>query len=96
MAATRGRKLTELTSAELSSELSKAGLELSGTNVDDTERLLVLSTHLLDMGEDPVKYEFKTRPPDTESDTPDKKARSERQKLLERVIKFERNYFKQR
>ena len=85
------RKLHDLTSTELSSELTKAGLHLSGKNVDDKERFLRLSTYLIDKGEDPISYEFQDTCTDHED--PPEKIQSERMKLLEKVVKFEKSYF---
>ena len=46
------KKLTDLTSSELSIELKKASLVISGHNSDEREAIIRLSTHLIDMGED--------------------------------------------
>ena len=85
------RKLHDLTSSELSSELSKAGLHLPGKNVDDKEMFLRLSTYLIDKGEDPISYEFPLS--NTNHQNPSEKVQSERMKLLEKVVKFEKCYF---
>ena len=86
------KRLQDLTSAELSSELSRAGLQMTGKNVNDRERLLRLSTFLIDQGENPVTYEFKMTTAGV-LDNQDQKVQNERMKLLERVIKFEKSYF---
>ena len=88
-------RLMDLTSSELSSELSKAGLQISGQNVDDRERLLRLSTYLIDKGENPFTFEFKSTPGRV-VDSPDQKIQNERTKLLERVIKIEKRVFSRR
>ena len=85
------KRLQDLTSAELSSELSRAGLQMTGKNVNDRERLLRLSTFLIDQGKNPVTYEFKMTA--GVLDNQDQKVQNERTKLLERVIKFEKSYF---
>ena len=85
------KKLHDLTSTELSSELTKAGIHLSGKNVDDKEKFLRLSTHLIDKGEDPISYEFPLN--STDHEDPSEKVQSERMKLLEKVVKFEKCYF---
>ena len=90
--ASGSKRLQDLTSSELSSELSRAGLEISGKNVNDRERLLRLSTFLIDQGEDPVTYEFKMATGSVQ-DSQDQKIQNERTKLLERVMKFEKSYF---
>merc|ERR1712168_480241 len=87
------RKLQHLTSSELSSELSKAGLNLKGKNVDDKERFLRLSTYLIDRGEDPISYEFKSENFDSKIHTVDKRVQTERLELLQKVVKFEKSYF---
>ena len=91
-AASSSKRLQDLTSSELSSELSRAGLEISGKNVNDRERLLRLSTFLIDQGEDPVTYEFKMTTGSVQG-SQDQKIQNERTKLLERVMKFEKSYF---
>ena len=90
--ASSSKRLQDLTSSELSSELSRAGLEISGKNVNDRERLLRLSTFLIDQGEDPVTYEFKMTTGSVQG-SQDQKIQNERTKLLERVMKFEKSYF---
>ena len=92
MSVESSRRLMDLTSSELSSELSRAGLEMPGKNVTDREKILRLSTFLIDKGEDPVTYEFKTTKGSVR-ESQDKTIQNERAKLLERVIKFERSYF---
>ena len=87
--------LIDLTSSELSSELSKAGLAISGENVGDREQVLRLSTYLIDKGENPFTFEFKTTPGRV-LDSRDQKTQNERTKLLERVIKFEKRVFSRR
>ena len=88
-------RLIDLTSPELSSELSKAGIKTSGENVDDRERLLRLSTYLIDKGENPFTFEFKTTTGRV-LDIQDHKIQNERTKLLERVIKIEKRVFSRR
>ena len=85
------RKLQDLTSTELTTELSKAGLNLSGRNVDDKEKFLRLSTYLIDKGEDPISFEFALD--STDHKDPSEKIQNERLKLLEKVVKFEKCYF---
>ena len=86
------RKLPDLSSTEISSELSRAGVKISGKRVDDKEKFLRLSTYLIDQGEDPISYEFSSNS-DTSSSLPDKKVQAERLKLLEKIVKFEKSYF---
>ena len=85
------RKLQDLTSTELTTELSKAGLNLSGRNVDDKEKFLRLSTYLIDKGEDPLSFAFSLD--STDHKDPSEKIQNERLKLLEKVVKFEKCYF---
>ena len=55
------KKLTVLTSNELSKEIKKAGLAVTGDKFDDREAILRLTTNLIDKGEDPTSYEFTVR-----------------------------------
>ena len=84
------RKLAELSSTELSLELTRAGLKVSGKHVNDKERFVRLSTYLLDQGDDPEHFEFTTK---TESPETDVKIQKERLKLLAKIQKLEKTYF---
>ena len=90
---TGSRKLQDLNSSELSKELSKAGLCLEGKNVDDKERFLRLSTYLIDRGEDPISYEFRSENFDPKIIPVDKRVQVERLELLQKIVKFEKSYF---
>ena len=88
------KKLPELSSTELSSVLSKAGLKVQGKHVDDKERFIRIATFLIDKGEDPEFVNFETKSSDENQTFPDAKVQKERMKLLEKILKLERTYFK--
>ena len=96
-------KLTDLSAPELAAELKKAGLAISADTFDEREAILRLTTHLIDKGEDPTSYEFtidasekesKSTVPEKKDDLAEQKVTA-RQKLLAKIVKFERNYFTQ-
>ena len=97
------KKLTDLSASELAAELKKAGLAISAETFDEREAILRLTTHLIDKGEDPTSYEFtidasekasKSTVPEKKDDLAELKVTA-RQKLLAKIVKFERNYFTQ-
>ena len=90
------RKLPELSSTEMSSVLSKAGLKVQGKHVNDKERFIRIATFLIDKGEDPVYVNFDTKSSEADQTppAPDAKVQKERVKLLEKILKLERTYFK--
>ena len=96
------KKLTDLTACELSTQLKKAGLAISGNKFDEREALLRLTTHLIDKGEDPTSYEFASDLSETEGnaaeEVPKKNAElnhTARQMLLAKIVRLERSYFTQ-
>ena len=93
------KKLTDLTSSELSIELKKASLVISGHNSDEREAIIRLSTHLIDMGEDPTSYEFIIEDSKKiEAVVEEKKVEMNlmaRQNLLAKIVRLERSYFTQ-
>ena len=88
------RRLADLSSSEVSTELARVGVHVSGKHVGDRERLLRLATFLIDKGQDPLSHEF---PELTDQEHSDDKssdeARQDRRLLLDRVVKIERRYF---
>ena len=88
------RKLPELSSTELSSVLSKAGLKVQGKHVNDKERFIRIATFLIDKGEDPVYVNFDTKSSEADQTPLDATIQKERVKLLEKILKLERTYFK--
>merc|ERR1712055_303834 len=92
------KKLTDLSSCELSTELKTAGIVVTGNNFNDRESILRLSTHLIDKGEDPTSYEFKVNECKDESldkckKEDDEKGLKARQSLLAKIVRLERSYF---
>ena len=84
-----------MSSSEVSTELARVGVQVSGKHVGDRERLLRLATFLIDKGQDPLSHEFPELADQEQSDdkmTSDK-ARQDRRLLLDRVVKMERRYF---
>ena len=91
------KKLSELTSSEISTELIKAGQAVSENTGGggDQENFLRLSTYLIDEGENPVSFEFKTQETPTAEDGKVLKV-LERKKLIEKVVKLERYFASER
>ena len=87
------RRLADLSSSEVSTELARVGVQVSGKHVDDRERLLRLATFLIDKGQDPLSHEFPELANQEQSDNNSDKARHDRRLLLDRVVKMERRYF---
>ena len=86
------KKLSELTSEEISAELIKTGQAASGdVGGGEKENFLRLSTYLIDKGENPVSFEFEIQESPTGQDGQVIKV-LERKKLIEKVLKLER-YF---
>merc|ERR1712002_1233056 len=92
------KKLTASSSSELSSELKKAGLSMSGKKFDEKEALVRLTTDLIDKGEDPTSYEFSIEASDDKSEKKDASGLNEttKQQFLDKIVRFERNYFTSR
>ena len=90
------KKLSELTSEEICSELIKTGQAVS-ENVGDVEQenFLRLSTYLIDKGENPVSFEFEMQESTTGEDGRVIKV-LERTKLIEKVLKLERYFTSER
>eukprot|EP00092_Neocalanus_flemingeri_P015208 GFUD01016429.1.p1 GENE.GFUD01016429.1~~GFUD01016429.1.p1 ORF type:complete len:106 (+),score=35.32 GFUD01016429.1:110-427(+) len=98
------KKLTELKASELSTELKRAGLAVTGGKFnDEREAILRLSTYLIDKGEDPTSYEFSIDESEKDETTAVKNDKEElglmnneaRQKLLAKIVRLERSYFTQ-
>ena len=87
------RRLADLSSSEVSTELARVGVQVSGKHVGDRERLLRLATFLIDKGQDPLSHEFPELTDQEQSDKSSDKARQDRSLLLDRVVKIERRYF---
>ena len=88
------RRLEDLSSSEVSTELAKVGVQVSGKHVGDRERLLRLATFLIDKGQDPISHEFPELADQEQSENKSSdKARHDRRLLLDRVVKIERRYF---
>ena len=90
------KKLSELTSEEICSELIKTGQAVS-ENVGDVEQenFLRLSTYLIDKGENPVSFEFEIQESTGGEDGQVIKV-LERKKLIEKVLKLERYFTSER
>ena len=95
------KKLTDLSTSELCIELKKASLVISGHNSDERESIIRLSTHLIDMGEDPTSYEFiidDSQKAEVVVEERGKKLEmnfTDRQNLLAKIVRLERSYFTQ-
>merc|ERR1712150_97977 len=91
------KKLSELTSAEISTELVRRGQTVSETvgGAGDQENFLKLSTFLIDKGENIVSFEFETQETTTADDGKVIKL-FERKKLIEKVVKLERYFSSER
>ena len=90
------KKLSELTSSEISTELTKAGQAISeNTGGGEEENFLRLSTYLIDKGENPVSFEFETQETTAVKDGRVLKV-LERTKLIEKVVKLERYFSSER
>ena len=88
------KKLSQLTSSEISTELTKRGQTFIGEG--EEENFLRLSTLLIDKGEDPLGFEFETQ--ETTAPAEDGKVMRvlERKKLIEKVVKLERYFSSER
>ena len=90
------KKLSELTSSEISTELMKAGQAISeNTGGGEEDNFLRLSTYLIDKGENPVSFEFETQETTAVEDGRVLKV-LERTKLIEKVVKLERYFSSER
>ena len=90
------KKLSELTSSEISTELTKAGQAISeNTGGGEEDNFLRLSTYLIDKGENPVSFEFETQETTAVEDGRVLKV-LERTKLIEKVVKLERYFSSER
>ena len=88
------RRLADLSSSEVSTELARVGVQVSGKHVGDRERFLRLATFLIDKGQDPLSHEFPELADQEQSDDKSSdKARHDRRLLLDRGVKMERRYF---
>ena len=87
------RRLADLSSSEVSTELARVGVQVSGKHVGDRERLLRLATVLIDKGQDPLSHEFPELMDQEQSENNSDKATQDRRLLLDRVVKIERRYF---
>ena len=92
------KKLSEMTSEEICSELIKTGQTVSENAVgggEEQENVLRLSTYLIDKGENPVSFEFEIQESTRGEDGQVIKV-LERKKLIEKVLKLERYFTSER
>ena len=97
--------LTELSVGDVTEELERAGVA-GAAGLGEREAFLRLSTQLIDSGEDPATFSFRvkqdkenrgTRHEDSlhgvKKEETKEKMKSSRKKLLEKIIRLEKNYF---
>ena len=90
------KKLSELTSGEISTELLRAGQAGSEAG-EEQENILRLSTFLMERGLDPLSFEFETGDGDTSTADEGKVIKVlERKQLIEKVVKLERYFSSER
>ena len=101
-----GKILTELSAGDVTEELERAGVA-GAAGLGEREAFLRLSTQLIDSGEDPATFSFRVNQQDKENRATRKedslhgvkkeetkeKMKSSRKKLLEKIIRLEKNYF---